>query len=309
MKKKGVMLLTIGQCYDKVRKLLNYYSAGGNPLSAREGDLWPRAAALMDTAQREFARLCPRLESRVLTQHTLRNLLPELVPFRVGENAVELCAEGAQSLSFATDGPLEVRVVRTVDGAQEEVAVISCPAGQTQVYAASFAGSCGTVTVRMTGGAYVWDAAMYAQYFAEGCVPAFGAHRWQALPEDCVRVRQLSLQSLSGTRKEDFRDYRLKKGQIGLPWAFTGTATLVYECAPAAITEDSPAESLLEVDDVCGEGMASYAAAWLVAEENPGLHELLMGVYRTMLERSRPGPQLCTQRNTLYLRRTAGLMR
>lgn len=302
--------MTVGQCYDKVRKLLNFYSAGGIPLPAVEGDLWPRAAALMDTAQREYARLCPRMESRVLTQHRLPNLLPTLAPFWVGANAVKLSAQGAQSLTFATDGPLEVRVMRTVDGAQEEVAAISCPAGQTQVYSASFAADTGgTVTVYMFGGAYVWDAALYARSFEEGCVPAYGAYRWQALPQDCVRVQQLSLQPLGGARQQDFRDYRLKKGQIGLPWAFDGTATLVYECAPAAITEDTPAESPLDVDDAGGEGMACYTAAWLVAEENPGLHELLMGTYQAMLEHSRSGPALCQQLNTLYLRRTAGLMR
>jgi len=297
--------LTVGQCYDKVRKLLNYYSAGGAPLPSREGDLWPRAAALLDTAHREFARREPGLASRVLTQRVLRNLLPEMVPFWVGEKPVNVCAEGAQSLTFATDGPLEVRVTQVLHGVTEELAAISCPAGQTQVYAAALDAADGAaVTVELTGCAYVWNIAMYDQRFADGAVPAYGEHRWQALPEDCVQVKMLNLRPLGGAVRQNFRDYRLKKGQIGLPWDFIGTATLVYECAPRAITEDTPPDTELDVDDADGEGMACYAAAWLVAEENEGLFKLLMGVYQARLGRSREQPD--TQINSLYLPRSAG---
>lgn len=302
--------MTLGQCYDKVRKLLNYYSAGGTPLPAREGDLWPRAAALLDTAQTEFSRMRPKLASAVLAQTRLPNLLPDTAPVYVGDSAVEISAAGSQSLTFSTNGPLDLRVTQIFRGSPMELAQIVCPAGVTAVYDISYkpmAGG-GPVTLTFSGGpAYVWDLAAYEKRYADGeAIPPYGEFRWQPLPEGCVRVDGLSLCPVIGDVQPDFRNYRLRGREIGLPWDFEGTVTLVYEGAPAPITEDSPEDMVLDVDDAAAEGMAFFAAAYLVAEENRSLFELFMGVYRNMLVRAHPDPEVRAQLNSLYFQRTRG---
>lgn len=305
--------MTLGQCYDKVRKLLNYYSSDAVPLPAREGDLWPRAAALLDTAQREFARVRPHLKSHTLTQSKLPNLLPELSPFPVGAEPVVIHAPDAQAMTFSTDGPLEVRVTRLVGDSTAELALVSCPADTTAVYRVCFAESegDGPVTITFSGGpAYVWDAAAFETRFEEESrIPPYGKYRWQPLPEDCVRVDGVSLRPTIGPVEPDFRGYTLRRAEIGLPWDFAGTAMLVYEAAPAAITDDTPEDTELDVDDASAEGMAWFAAAYLVSEENNSLFELFIGVYRSLLIGAYPSSEVRSQLNSLYRQRLRGLCR
>ncbi len=316
--------MTLGECFDKIMMLLSYHSVGGEPLGDGEpdrADLFLRACALIDAAQREIAAQRPPEGRCVFAQHRCANLLPARGLYRLGRDPLcfSLPAGGpaARACVFSTEGPLQAAVeVLDAGGTWTTLAAFDAPAAaEPAAYRGVFAPPEGAaLRLRFWGGpAFVDHPALYAEEFASaGVVPAFGPFRYHPLPADFSAPRQLSLRPALGRGEADFRGYRLlpgRPGMLGLPWEFEGQAALRYGAVPPATDPGAGREQPLAFGGAAAEAIAYYAAAGLVAEENEGLCAFYTALYRSKLQNLDPPCTAGAVQNSLFGAGRANLRR
>ena len=280
--------MTLGECFGKILKLLNYYSADGVPIGAdsAKSDLLARAAALIDTAQIEVSAVWPVERTVSIACTPVKNRIRAAGPWRVaGEGLVFTLPDGdAASLSLRTQDALHVEVLQ---GEDTLTAFDTEDTADLRAYTASWTPGEGPLTLRITGTGRAADPALYRETFA-GEVPVFGPFRDHPLPADFRRLISLSLHPWAGPVQRDCRDYRLKAGVIALPWDFDGEAVLTYAAWPAPVTEETGEDEPLTVDDAAAQAVAVYAAAGLAAGEDPALEKRLLSMYRGLLSDVEP---------------------
>lgn len=280
--------MTIGSCFDRVMKLINYYSAAGTVIPSTDGnqtDLYARAIALMDAAQEELSAAEPILKSAALLCRSIPNLLSACGVCRVG-TGLTFEADGAHACTFSTDGETSAAVTQLAGGVETALATVETSASDGPLtYAAVFTPDSGArVRLTFTGDCLIRDIALYAECFADASdVPAYGEFRFYPLPPDVCLVRTVNLRQVAGGARPDFRGYRLLDGKLGLPWDFCGEACVVYEARPAQITDTDARTASLCVSERAAQGVVYYTAAGLAAEEQPALADRFRTLYREVL--------------------------
>ena len=282
--------MTFGECFQKVLKLLNYYSSGGAVIAESDGaraDLRVRAAALIDTAQTELSAVRPIYKQVFIACRALENRISGAGFHRSGEAGLyfALPDAGARALSLRTAFPLTVTVRQ---GSETLFSVVTEDTAHMKAYTAVLAPQ-GTepVTLTVTGAGLVADLALYREAFSRAeDVPVFGMYRDYALPEDFRAVERVDLRPALGLPVPDTRDYRLREGRLALPWRFEGEARLTYAAYPEKLGDAVPDTQLLSVDDAQAQAAVYFAASGLVAEENPELARRFAALYRELLEKA-----------------------
>ena len=294
--------MTLGECFGKILKLLNYYSAGGVPIGAdsAKSDLLARAASLIDTAQIQVSAVWPVERSVSIACTPVKNRIRAAGPWRAaGEGLVFTLPDGdAASLSLRTQDALHVEVLQ---GENTLAAFDTEDAADLRAYTAAWTPGEGALILRITGTGRVADPALYRETFADAdSVPVFGPFRDHPLPADFRRLISLTLHPWAGPVQRDCRDYRLKPGVIALPWGFDGEAALTYAAWPAPVTEETGEDEVLTVDDAAAQAVAVYAAAGLAAGEDPALEKRLLAMYRGLLSDVEPARSVDRIRPALY---------
>ena len=280
--------MTLGECFAKILKLLNYYSAGGVPIGAdaAKSDLLARAAALIDTAQIEVSAVWPVERNVSIDCTPLKNRIAGGGPYRAsGEGLIFTLSDGdAAALSLRTQDALHVEVLQ---GSGTLAEFDTDAAGELRAYTASWTPGEGALTLRVTGTGRVIDPALYRERFA-GTVPVWGMYRDYPLPADFRQLISLTLHPWAGPVLRDCRTYRIKPGAVALPWDFDGEAVLTYAAWPKKITEETGEDESLTVDDAAAQAVVLYAAAGLAAGEDPVLEKRLLSMYRQLLSDVQP---------------------
>ena len=295
--------MTLGQCLDKVYKLINYFSLSGNKIAridATATDYRYRAVSLIDTAQKELCVHYPIRKTCTMTQKRLRNLLPDATLADVGKRTV-FDVSGAASMTFLTDAPLKVTVQYWQDAAEETEGSPAVEAGwveQASLTTAKYACFKEYVlrfepfdrqqilfaSLDPASYTYVGNMAVYAEQFASDMdVPPWRSFRSHTLPEDFYRFEEVTFQPTPSSFVTKDVPYALGYRTIDIDRRFDGSFLVVYRAMCPTIDEQSSEDTPLVIDEVCAELIPYYAAAILSAEENPQLSQQLMSLYRTKL--------------------------
>ena len=294
--------MTLGDCFHKVLKLLNYYSAGGVPIAsddAAQADLFARAVSLTDTAQIEVSSVRPILKTASIACTRLANRIHGQGVHHVGTSALvfELPAASdadlAHSLSFTTGDALTAVVSQLSGGALTTLVTVQTVSRAAMTpYHAVFSPSPGASAVRVAfsgGPGNIADAALFRESFSGVAeVPTFGAFRDYALPSDFRALCELTLRPAAGHPRRDAREYRLRNGCLALPWDFDGEAVLTYAAFPEPVGDATPRTAVLSVDDASAQAVVFFVAAGLVMEENPTLGRRFQSLYRELLSDAEP---------------------
>ncbi len=282
--------MTLQECLDKTRKLINYYSISGNAVGAEDPaqqDYSFRAFAAIDTAQKELAARRPLVRHLSFTQHTLRPL-DSLPGFQRIEGTRFLYAQGACAFSLLCDGNLTLSMEAESDG-QWEILYSTSNTGNGQMTQLAWQADNGLIQpstpVRLqiqSDGAFLADAALYTAFPQQEDIPILGARRFRALPRnfcrllDCRPAGKLGRVMRTGFACVD-------AGKIGFPWDFDGVVQLEYTAYPETICENSDLTVELEVTDDAAEAIPFYTAAMLLTQEDPKLSEFFLNVYTEKL--------------------------
>lgn len=277
--------MTLGECLEKTKKLINYYSVSGDRITSTDPtllDYTSRAKSAVDTAQKELSRRCPILRRMTYTQRTLRPL-DSRAGMHYLEGSLTLAAQGASSFSLLCDGDLTAVLEQEAGGVwQQMLAVAQVGGGKLEtVYGELDALPPADARMRLildTSGAYVASAGLYRKFPKNEDVPVLDTRRFHALPSDFGGARSV-------TPSHRFVDrggkgfYVLEEGKIGFPWAFDGTVELVYTVYPRTIGEESAETAILGVPDEAAETIPYYVAALLLTDEDPNLSQLFLNLY------------------------------
>ena len=280
--------MTIKECLEKTRKLINYYSISGTAVGTQDAALQDyefRARAAIDTAQKELAARRPQVKHICFTQHTIRPLATKAGFHRVnGEIIVE--AVGAGAFSMLCDGAVSIRFEMR-DGAQ-----------WTSLYSAELPGT-GTmepvsaevtlpdelaqVRLVISGtAAFAADIGLYRTLPDEAKTPVYGSRRWRTLPKDFGRMLDCRPKGRIGAVMRAGFAY-IDDGKIGFPWDFDGKIEIEYTALPETIDNDTDMQSTLAVGADAAEAIPYYAAAMLLTDENPKLSEYFLALYSEKL--------------------------
>ncbi len=298
--------MTLGDCFGKILKLLNYYAAGGMPIGGEPArtDLFLRAVALIDAAQIEVTSVWPILRTAEIVCTRLENRIGTAGVHRVGTDALTFALSDADARAFSlrTQDALTVRVLQERDGdtvTLAEVRTEDTPA--LRAYTAVWTPGDGPVRLCIAGTGHVTDPALYRESFPDAAsVPVFGAWRDRPLPADFRSLVRLTLRPCVGPEVRDCREYRLRDGHLALPWAFEGTATLTYTAYPTPVTEDTALDAPLTVDGAAAEAVVYSAAAGLADGEDAALEKRLRERYRSLLSGTEPAQPVSGIAQTLY---------
>lgn len=282
--------MTLQECLDKTRKLMNYYSISGEIVSAQDPvqrDYRFRALAAIDTAQKELAARRPLIRHISFTQHTLR-ALDSLPGFRRLSGTLCLEAPAAGAFSLMCDGDLTLQIEMQCNGKWESL-YRHFHTGNGQLECLAWESPAGTILpdtpVRLSmesSSAFLADAALFAAFPEHEDIPVLGARRFRNLPENFCRLISCRPEGRLGQiLRTGFA--RIEKGKIGFPWDFDGAVQLEYTAYPAGIDENSDPGTELELGQDAAEAIPFYTAAMLLTEENPKLSEFFLHTYTAKL--------------------------
>ena len=293
--------MTLGECFGKILKLLNYAPAGGMYASGGLGtdgsdpvrtELFLRAVSLIDAAQIEVTSACPILRTAEIVCTRQENRIATVGIHRVGAGGLTFALPDAdaRALSLRTQDALTVRVLQERDGETVTLAEVRTEdAPALQAYTAVWTPGEGPIRLHITGTGHVTDPALYRESFPDAAsVPVFGRWRDRPLPADFRSLVRLTLRPRLGPAVPDCRDYRLRDGHLALPWTFEGDAELTYAAYPAPVTEETGLDEPLTVDGAAAEAVVCSAAAGLTAGEDAALEKRLLARYRALLSASGP---------------------
>lgn len=297
--------MTLGECLEKTKKLINYYSVSGERVASGDpvqADYMSRAKSAVDTAQKELAGRCPLLRRVTYTQHTLRPL-DALRGMRRLAGKAELSACGAAAFSLLCDGELTAVLEQGNGSEWQELLTVSC-AGSGHLETV-----CGQleslpppdVPIRLTlsaSDAYIAEAGLYREFPRHEETPVLDMRRFHALPADFGGVR-----SVTPSHRFPMRGgaafYTVEEGKIGFPWDFDGAAELLYTVYPRSIGENTGEAVSLDVTEAAAETIPYFVAAMLLMDEDPNLSRLLLNLYGDRVS-ALDGGNGFTIKNTLF---------
>ncbi len=277
--------MTLGDCLEKTKKLINYYSVSGDRIASSDPALLDytfRAKSAVDTAQKELAKRCPLLRRVTYTQRTLRPL-DSHTGMHYLEGSITLSAPGASAFSLLCDGDLTAILERESGGAwQELLAVAHAGNGRLEpVYGELDSPPPAGANMRLmldAPGAYIAAAGLYRAFPQYEEVPVLDMRRFHALPADFGSVKSVT-PSHRFTARGSAGFYLLENGKIGFPWDFDGAAELLYTVYPNTVGEGSADTMILGVPDDAAEAIPYFVAAILLTEEDPNLSKLFLNLY------------------------------
>lgn len=281
--------MTVRECLDKTRKLINYYSISGETITAsdpKQADYSFRALSAIDTAQKELAARRPLIRHTVLTQHEIRPLAV-LPGMRKAEGDVVLEAAGAGAFSMMCDADCTVVMERWEGSAWQTAAHLGhtgCGMMETVcLQAQTLPPQDDRVRVTVSGGnMFIADAALYRKFPENEDIPLFGTRRFHALPEDFRRMVECRPSgSIGKVMRSGFS--AVQDGKIGFPWDFDGTAAIEYTLWPKTVDESTGIDQELELGADAAEIVPFYAAAMLLTDEDPALAEFFLSQYTQRL--------------------------
>jgi hypothetical protein len=297
--------MTLGECLSNIKRLINYESVAGvmvPPSDPTLRDYMRRAVGAVNDALRELAAKSPLLRRVTYSQHTLRAAAVADGMRRLsGEMTLE--GRGAGAFSMLCDGDVTVTLTRKVGGAwQSEVTAQHEDSGKLETFSLTMPtlpGEDDEIRTVITGeGVFVASAALYRAFPENEGIPIYGARRFHPLPEDFGGLRSVTAKPFYRARGL-MRMYAVENGGIGFPWDFDGTAELTYVSLPAMVTGDTPESTVLDAAEECADAIPYFAAALLLAEEEPELSERYMKRYQSRLNDT-PGGTGRRVHNTLF---------
>ncbi len=277
--------MTLGECLEKTRKLINYYSVSGDPITAADPtflDDASRAKSAVDTAQKELAKRFPLLRRVTYTQHALRPL-DSRAGMHLLKGRMVLSAEGASAFSLLCDGDLTAILERNTDGAWQEMLAVGymgngrleCVHGELDTRPAE------EIPMRLvleSEGAYVAAVGLYREFPPYEEIPLLDTRRFHPLPADFGGVQSVK-PSFRFVTRGSAGFYTLEEGKIGFPWEFDGAVELIYTVYPQTIGEDSAETMTLGVPEEAAEAIPYYVAAILLTDEDVNLSQLFFNLY------------------------------
>lgn len=280
--------MTIKDCLDKTRKLINYYSISGDPIHAQDTALRDydiRARAAIDTAQKELAARRPQVRHICFTQHGIRPLQAKSGFHRVNGQIV-LEAVGAGAFSMLCDGAVSIRF-EAQSGAQWTCLYSNelSGTGTMEPVSASVVLANEKMLTRLTicgDGAFVSDIGLFRELPEEAETPIYGSRRWRVLPEDFGRMLDCRPKGQLGAVMRAGFAY-VDDGKIGFPWDFDGKIEIEYTAVPYTIDDSTDECTSLAVGADAAEVIPYYAAAMLLTDENPKLSEYFLALYTEKL--------------------------
>ncbi len=277
--------MTLGDCLEKTKKLINYYSVSGDRISSSDPTLLDysfRAKSAVDTAQKELAKRCPLVRRAAYTQHALRPL-DSRTGMHYLEGSITLTGPGASAFSLLCDGDLTAVLEQEGDnGWQEALATAHVGSGRLElVYGELESLPPAGIKMRLTleaSGAYIAAAGLYRAFPQYEEIPLLDMRRFHVLPADFGGVRSVTPSGrFAAYGERNF--YCLENGKIGFPWEFDGAVELLYTVYPHTIGEESADTALLGVPDEAAEAIPYYVAAMLLTDEDPNLSMLFLNLY------------------------------
>jgi hypothetical protein len=250
-------------------------------------DYMLRAVGAVNDALRELAAKSPLLRRVSYSQHTLRAAAAaDGLHHLSGELILE--GRGAGAFSMLCDGDVSVTLRRKVGGAwQSSASTQHENSGKMDVLSLTMPtlpGEDDEVRAVITGeGAFAASAALYRAFPENEGIPIYGARRFHPLPEDFGALRHVTAKPFYKTRGL-MRMYAVENGGIGFPWDFDGTAELTYTALPGAVDGDTPESYVLDAADEIADAIPYFAAALLLADEEPELAESYMRRYRSRVD-------------------------
>lgn len=282
--------MTLQQCLDKTKKLINYYSISGETVSTQDPvqkDYTSRALSAIDTAQKELAARRPLVRHICFTQHRLQPLA-SLPGFRRIEGSLYLQAQDAAAFSLLCDGNLTLRL-ESGEGEEWESLYSTSHTAHGQIQRLAWQAPAGSIPVGKSlrlfiesDGAFLADAALYAAFPQQEDIPILGARRFHSLPENFSKLLDCHPQGKHGQiMRTGFAC--IDNGKIGFPWDFEGVVWLAYTAYPCCICDSTDPSAQLELAEDAAEAIPFYAAAMLLTQEDPKLSEFFLHTYTDKL--------------------------
>lgn len=297
--------MTFGECLVKVRKLINYYSIAGSVVAEGDEtgrDYSARAAAAIDSAQKELAGLCPLIKHLLFEQLPLRPKAVRAEMRRLRGNEY-IYAKGAAVFSLLADGAVTAALERCIDGQWTAVLTVNAADGDGMrpvsgaLTTAPEAGD--KMRLKLSAAdAIIGCVGLFEGFPGQEEVPVYGNYRFHPLPSDFGREALVTARPFAGrVGRKAF--YSVREGKIGFPWDFSGSIDLEYQVKPTTVTETTDTDFALMLPEEAAEIIPCYAAALLLTDEDPRLSQFFMELYRERREGLR-SPMKRSVINTLW---------
>ena len=290
--------MTFRECIIKTRKLINYYSIEGSIIAdydETQRDFTARAAAAIDTAQKELAAVCPLVRHMHYIQRPVRVLAVHPQTFTLDGDFV-ICANGAGAFSFSADGDVQaVMEIWENDSWRELLAVGDVSDGEVK----TVSGELDTVPaedarIRITvsgSGVDISSLALYRSFPRHEDPPLYRTPRTRPLPPNFYRAALVSAQPFRDrVRRSAF--YTVDNGKISFPWEFYGKVDLAYEIYPRTVDEETADGFVLDLPDNAAEVIPYFAASMLLTDDDPSMSQFFLKMYNERYNAlTRPGAQ------------------
>lgn len=284
--------MTLGEAKVRTMKLVGEYSYMGKCLDGSESDTadWRlRLPELLCDAQRMAAEVCPIWKRREIAHFPPRNRArtaggvmihaeKDIVIEAAEARAFSFRAMGSFTAYLEAAGELRWQVLRTISGDT---------GGDFRHFCGRIEGNPRHLRLRFAGSYryLVRDAALYAENFpSDADIPKDSKAVWYPAPKDYYRFGRVLR---DGQPCEGYRWYL--DGNLSIPNEETGVYVLEYGAYPAAIGENTPDDTELEVEDCAQRLLPYYAAAMLLGEEDPEAADRLRDVWNAGIGELRTG--------------------